>query len=81
MLNSHTHCQAAPANAKTKASQRMCLPNRTDEKETTKAQQCICDYVPAAGATQTHSAYTRRWLQCNKILKTKVIWKRKTFTK
>ena len=40
-LKSHTHCQAAPANAKTKAWQRVCLLNRTtkttdkstDEKE------------------------------------------------
>ena len=39
---SHTHCQASPANAKTKAWQRVCLPNRTtkttdkptDEKNT-----------------------------------------------
>ena len=39
--NSHTHCQAAPASAKTKAWQRVCLPHRTtkttdkptDEKE------------------------------------------------
>ncbi len=39
--NSHTHCQAAPAKAKTKAWQRVCLPQRTttttdkptDEKE------------------------------------------------
>ncbi len=23
-----------------------------------KAQHCICDYVPAAGATQAHIAYT-----------------------
>lgn len=28
-LNSHTHCQAAPANAQTKAWQRVCLSNRT----------------------------------------------------
>ena len=27
--NSHTHCQAAPANAQTKAWQRVCLSNRT----------------------------------------------------
>ena len=41
MRNSHTHCQAAQANATTKACQRVCLPNRTtkttdkqaDEKE------------------------------------------------
>lgn len=26
MLNSHTHCQASPANAETKAWQRVCLP-------------------------------------------------------
>ena len=40
-LNSHTHYQAAPANAQTKAWQRVCLSNRTtkttdkptDEKE------------------------------------------------
>lgn len=41
MLNSHTHCQVAPANANAKTWQRVCLPNRTtkstdkptDEKE------------------------------------------------
>jgi len=40
-LHSHTHCQAAPANAQTKAWQSVCLSNRTtkttdkqvDEKE------------------------------------------------
>ena len=40
-LNSHTHCQAAPASAQTQAWQRVCLPHRTtkttekptDEKE------------------------------------------------
>ena len=40
-LHSHTHCQAAPSNAKTEAWQRVCLPyrtpkttdNPTDEKE------------------------------------------------
>jgi hypothetical protein len=40
-MHSHTHCQAAPANAQTKAWQRVCLPHRTtkttakpsDEKE------------------------------------------------
>jgi hypothetical protein len=40
-LNSHTHCQAAPANAQIKAWQRVCLPQRstkttdkpTNEKE------------------------------------------------
>ncbi len=41
LRHSHTHCQAAPANAQTKAWQRVCLSNRTtkttdkptDEKE------------------------------------------------
>jgi hypothetical protein len=41
LTNSHTHCQAAPANAQTQAWQRVCLPSRTtkttdkpiDEKE------------------------------------------------
>jgi hypothetical protein len=28
-LHSHTHCQAAKANAQTKACQRVCLSNRT----------------------------------------------------
>jgi len=28
-LHSHTHCQAAPANAQTQAWQRVCLSNRT----------------------------------------------------
>jgi len=29
--NSHTHCQAALANAKAKAWQRVCLPHRTNK--------------------------------------------------
>jgi hypothetical protein len=41
LANSHTHCQAAQANAQTQAWQRVCLSNRTakttdkttDEKE------------------------------------------------
>ena len=41
LTNSHTHCQATPANAQTQAWQRVCLPSRTtkttdkpiDEKE------------------------------------------------
>jgi hypothetical protein len=31
VLNSHTHCQAALANAQTKALQRVCLCNRTNK--------------------------------------------------
>ena len=40
--NSHTHCQAAPANAKTKAWQREWLPHHTTEttdKPTTEKEQ------------------------------------------
>jgi len=40
--NSHTHCQAAPANAKTKAWQRVWLPHHTTEttdKPTTEKEQ------------------------------------------
>ena len=33
-LHSHTHCQVAPANAQTKAWQRVCLSNRTTNKQT-----------------------------------------------
>ena len=33
---SHTHCQAAPANAQTQAWQRVCLPNRTTKRPTNK---------------------------------------------
>ena len=40
-LHSHTHCQAAQANAKTQAWQRVCRSQLADEKETTKAQHCI----------------------------------------
>jgi hypothetical protein len=31
-LNSHTHCQAAQANAQTKAWERVCLSNRTTDR-------------------------------------------------
>lgn len=41
MHNSHTHCQVTRADTQAKTWQRVCLPNRTDEKETTKAQHCI----------------------------------------
>ncbi len=48
-LKSHTHCQAAPANAKTKAWQRVCQLNRTtkttdkpmDEKNTEAITACM----------------------------------------
>lgn len=31
-LNSHTHCQVAPADPQAKTWQRVCLPYHTDEK-------------------------------------------------
>ncbi len=40
-LNSHTHCQVAPAQAQPKTWQRVFLPNRKDGKESTGTQHCI----------------------------------------
>jgi hypothetical protein len=38
-LHSHTHCQAAQANASTQAWQRVCLSNRTIDSETHDRQE------------------------------------------
>ncbi len=38
-LNSHTHCQAAPANAITQAWQRVCLSHRTTETTDKQADE------------------------------------------
>lgn len=38
-LNSHTHCQAAPANAQTKAWQRVCLFQRTPKPTVKQADR------------------------------------------
>ena len=53
-LNSHTHCQAAPANAQTKAWQRVCLfqrsPKLTDKQADEKeARLPNSVYVAIAG--------------------------------
>lgn len=53
-LNSHTHCQAAPANAQTKACQRVCLfqrsPKLTDKQADEKeARLPNSVYVAIAG--------------------------------
>lgn len=40
-LNSHTHCQVAPARAKSKTLQKVCLAYQTDIKESTFTQHCI----------------------------------------
>ena len=51
---SHTHCQAAPANAQTKAWQRVCLSQRSTEPiiKRTEEQEARCPnsvYVAIAG--------------------------------
>lgn len=38
-LNSHTHCQAAPAQAKTQAWQRVCLSQRTTKTTAKRADE------------------------------------------
>jgi hypothetical protein len=38
-LHSHTQCQAPRANAKTKACQRVCLPNRTTQPTDKRADE------------------------------------------
>lgn len=54
MLNSHTHCQAAPANATNKVWQRVCLfqsatDNNQDERSTPNAQQSVYDIRVSVG--------------------------------
>jgi len=39
MLNSHAHCQAAHANAQTKAWQRVCLPQRSTKSTEKRADE------------------------------------------
>ncbi len=40
-LCSHTHWQAAQANALSKACQRVCLPNRTTERKTDEEKEAL----------------------------------------
>ena len=48
-LHSHTHCQAALANAKTQAWQRVCLSNRTVEKRNNEGTtSCIVHLANSA---------------------------------
>jgi len=35
-LNSHTHCQVAPANSQAKTWQRVCLSHRTTDRQSTR---------------------------------------------
>jgi len=51
-LCSHTHWQAAQANAMTKACQRVCLPNRTTDRKTDEEKKALGGnsvYVAIAG--------------------------------
>lgn len=54
-LNSHTHCQAAPANAQTQAWQRVWLPQRTVEERnnegTTRYIKHLADSADFKGGT------------------------------
>ena len=40
-LRSHTHWQAAQANALTKACQRVCLPNRTTDRQKNEQKEAL----------------------------------------
>ncbi|MDZ4147208.1 MAG: hypothetical protein U1C58_02900 [Flavobacteriaceae bacterium] len=40
-LSSHTHWQAAQANALSKACQRVCLPNRTTDRQTDEEKEAL----------------------------------------
>jgi methionine-rich copper-binding protein CopC len=57
-LNSHTHCQATPANATTQAWQRVCLsqctPKPTDKQANEKE------------ARLPNSTYPKGWVSCSK---------------
>jgi hypothetical protein len=40
-LHSHTHCQAASANAQTQAWQRVCMSNRTTDRQTDEEKEAL----------------------------------------
>jgi len=51
-LHSHTHCQVAPADTQAKTWQRMCLPNRTTDRQTDEEKEALGGnsvYVAIAG--------------------------------
>ena len=41
MLHSHTHCQVAPADTQTNTWQRVCLPNRTTDRQTDEEKEAL----------------------------------------
>ena len=73
-LHSHTHCQAAPANAQTKAWQRVCLSSRTtensdmkdkltDEKEHRSDNTGLANW--RFSAPQTHLWLIKHWFSAD----------------
>ncbi len=40
-LHSHTHCQVAPADTQAKTWQRVCLPNRTTNRQTDEEKEAL----------------------------------------
>jgi hypothetical protein len=40
-LHSHTHCQVAPADTQAKTWQRVCLPNRTTDRQTNEEKEAL----------------------------------------
>jgi len=40
-LHSHTHCQVAQADPQAKTWQRVCLPNRTTERQTDEKKEAL----------------------------------------
>lgn len=63
-LHSHTLCQVTPANAQTKTWQRVCLFQRTTNRQSeryknTERTTACKQYYLAAGETQGNIAYTQ----------------------
>ena len=70
MHNSHTHCQATPANAKTKAWQRVCLSNRTTKTTDKPADEKNTEAITAVLQKWRFSAsYDREVVNQNLVLR------------
>ncbi len=67
-LRSHTHWQAAQANALTKACQRVCLPSRTTDRKTDEKKEALGGnsvYVAIAGSVVNRRSVLLRNLVLN----------------
>jgi len=68
-LNSHTHCQVAPAQAQSKTWQKVCLPYRTDGKRNNEGTTMAIRNAGFSGkfkVTATNKIYGRLrglWVQ------------------